>query len=79
MISKPLTGLFERSFQKQAFKIVQKALLASGVRVILHEPDWSRVGSWSETDKQFLAALSQIGQTYYDMATDKGEPIELRQ
>ena len=77
MATRPLMGILERSYQKKAFKIMQRALLAIGVRVILHEPDWRNPRNWSDEDKIFAEALSEIGTLYYESAADDGIPIEI--
>jgi hypothetical protein len=79
MEGRPLTGLFERAFQEEAFKIMQKALLASGVRILLHEPKWSRTAEWTESDKKITEALSQIGMLYHELASDSGYDIGINQ
>lgn len=50
---RPLMGTFERSFQKEAFKELQKGFIAAGLRVVLTETP--------EIDE----ALSQIGMLYH--------------
>jgi hypothetical protein len=77
MATKPLMGILERSYQKKAFKIMQRTLLAVGVRIILHEPDWRKSKNWSDEDKILAEALSEMGILYYESAVDDGIPIEV--
>lgn len=66
MILRPVMGAFETYYQKKAFKELQKALLASGIKIILKEPDWGSPKKWTEQEKIIPEALSQIGMMYYE-------------
>lgn len=68
---RPVMGSFETSYQKKAFKELQKALLASGIKIILREPDWGSPHSWTENEKIIPEMLSRIGIMYYEQVPDK--------
>lgn len=68
---RPVMGSFETSYQKKAFKELQKALLASGIKIILREPNWGSKRDWTDKEKIIPEALSQIGMMYYDQIPDK--------
>jgi len=71
MKQKPVMGCFERSYQRKAFKEIQKALLASGIKIILKEPDWGNQKEWTEKEKIIPEALSRIGIMYYEQIPDR--------
>lgn len=62
---RPVMGSFERSYQRKAFKELQRALLASGIKIILKEPDWSSPKNWTEQEKVIPEMLSQVGMMYH--------------
>ena len=64
-------GSFERSFQRKAFKELQQALIAAGIRIILKEPDWGHPGKWTPRDKALLGCLTSIGMLYYEQVPER--------
>lgn len=62
---RPLMAGHERRFQKQAFRILQKAIVASGAKIILKEPDWDDKTKWTTQQRALTEALSQIGMLYH--------------
>lgn len=63
-----LTSPFEFPFKKKAFDMLQKALLASGTRIVLMEPDWNAdPEEWTEGQKILLDQLCEIGNLYYEL------------
>lgn len=66
----PVIGPFETHFQKEAFKVLQQALLESGVPVLLNEPNWEKSDRWNDREKILPEALSKIGKLYYDQAIE---------
>ena len=62
-----IEGVLELPFKKKAFDTLQKALLESGTRIILNEPEWnSDCNRWTENQKIITEALCDIGNLYYE-------------
>lgn len=62
----PVMGAFKTQFQKDAFKVLQEALLKSSIPLVLAEPDWNNPQNWSEQEKIIPDALTKIGLLYYN-------------
>ena len=62
----PVMGAFKTQFQKDAFRVLQEALLKSSIPLVLAEPDWNNPQTWSEQEKIIPDALTKIGLLYYN-------------
>ena len=58
---------FETEFKKKSFDMLQKALLASGVRVILPQPDWNDLENVTTEQYILLETLCEIGNLYHKL------------
>lgn len=66
MQKRPLSSIFELPFKRKAFHKLQKALLLSGTKIILNEPEWNKnTSTWTEEQKILTEALCEIGNLYH--------------
>lgn len=56
---RPLMGTFERKFQNDAWNIIQRAMWASGIRIV------------AKPNEEIREALSQVGMLYKKRAVDE--------
>ena len=59
--------IFETEFKKKSFDMLQKALLASGARVILPQPDWDDLENVTTEQYILLESLCEIGNMYHKL------------
>jgi len=59
IVMRPLMGAFEKSFQDEAFNILQKGLLKSGIRIVITK------------SPEICETLSKIGMEYHCRVPDE--------